>query len=151
MTSSEKVSEHERRQMIASAAYSRAESRGFTGNGDLDDWLEAEAEVDARLAELADEDHESLVERFEVHLASADKKLKEARVRLKELASEAREEWRRDVDKLAERRAAFREKIGKIREQGAKASQKARAHAQEIAEELSEALERVEHRLKRDD
>jgi hypothetical protein len=32
--------------MIAEAAYFRAESRGFAGGSDLDDWLAAEMEID---------------------------------------------------------------------------------------------------------
>jgi len=36
-----------RRQRIAEAAYRRAESRGFAPGAELEDWLQAEAEVDA--------------------------------------------------------------------------------------------------------
>lgn len=39
----------ERRRMITESAYYRAEQRGFQGDLALDDWLRAEAEVDARL------------------------------------------------------------------------------------------------------
>ncbi len=44
-----------RHQMIACAAYCRAEKRGFAGGAasQLDDWLEAEAEIDRRLAGTA--------------------------------------------------------------------------------------------------
>lgn len=38
-----------REQMIAEAAYFRAERRGFEGGDPLTDWLEAEAEITARL------------------------------------------------------------------------------------------------------
>ncbi len=38
----------QRRQMIAEAAYLRAEQRGFTGASAVDDWLAAEADVDRR-------------------------------------------------------------------------------------------------------
>lgn len=38
----------QRHEMIATAAYFRAEQRGFCGDS-LDDWLAAEAEVDERL------------------------------------------------------------------------------------------------------
>ncbi len=37
---------HEREQMIAAAAYFRAQQRGFIPGGELEDWLQAEAEVD---------------------------------------------------------------------------------------------------------
>lgn len=43
------VSEDARRAMIAQAAYLRAERRGFAGGDEVDDWLAAEAEVDALL------------------------------------------------------------------------------------------------------
>lgn len=43
------VSEDARRAMIAQAAYLRAERRGFTSGGETEDWLAAEAEVDALL------------------------------------------------------------------------------------------------------
>ena len=43
------VNEDERRAMIAEAAYLRAEQRGFSAGGEKEDWLAAEAEVDALL------------------------------------------------------------------------------------------------------
>ncbi|MDB6046379.1 MAG: hypothetical protein JWM63_4930 [Gammaproteobacteria bacterium] len=43
------ISEDVRRGMIAEAAYLRAERRGFTGGDEREDWLAAEAEVDALL------------------------------------------------------------------------------------------------------
>ena len=39
-----------RRQQIARAAYYRAERRNFQGDGELDDWLEAEREIDSLAA-----------------------------------------------------------------------------------------------------
>lgn len=41
----------DRYRMIAEAAYYRAEQRGFEPGSELDDWLAAEIEVDALLAE----------------------------------------------------------------------------------------------------
>jgi hypothetical protein len=43
------VSEEARRAMIEQAAYLRAERRGFAPGGEAEDWLAAEAEVDALL------------------------------------------------------------------------------------------------------
>jgi hypothetical protein len=42
------VSEDERRRMVAEAAYYRAQQRGFTAGGEVDDWLEAEREITQR-------------------------------------------------------------------------------------------------------
>jgi hypothetical protein len=39
----------QREQMIAVAAYHRAQRRNFDPGHDLEDWLEAEAQVDAQL------------------------------------------------------------------------------------------------------
>ena len=46
------LSPEQRQQRIAEAAYLIAEQRGFGGNRELDDWLQAEAEVDARSAPM---------------------------------------------------------------------------------------------------
>jgi hypothetical protein len=43
------ISEDVRRGMIAEAAYLRAERRGFRGGDEREDWIAAEAEVDALL------------------------------------------------------------------------------------------------------
>lgn len=46
------ASESERRAMIATEAYLRAERRNFAAGHELEDWLAAEAEVDARLSHV---------------------------------------------------------------------------------------------------
>lgn len=43
------VSEAERQAMIAEAAYYRSAARGFVPGHELDDWLTAEAEIEALL------------------------------------------------------------------------------------------------------
>lgn len=45
-----------REQMIAEAAYYIAQARGFDGDHELDDWLEAEAEINREHPSL-DSDH----------------------------------------------------------------------------------------------
>ncbi len=47
------VTAEERRELISKAAYSRSERRGFAPGADLQDWLEAEAEVDEMLRKAA--------------------------------------------------------------------------------------------------
>jgi hypothetical protein len=43
--------------MIECAAYYRAEKRGFSGGSELEDWLEAEAEIDRTLSGAAFQYH----------------------------------------------------------------------------------------------
>jgi len=45
-----RVSEEERRNMVARAAYFRAERRNFAPGQELQDWIAAEADVDRELA-----------------------------------------------------------------------------------------------------
>jgi len=47
------VAPQERRHRIAEAAYLRAEHRGFLPGCELQDWLEAEAEVDKLLTQVS--------------------------------------------------------------------------------------------------
>ena len=47
-----KVNEDQRRQMIAEAAYFRAERRGFSGGDPATDWIEAEAIIEVIRAKL---------------------------------------------------------------------------------------------------
>lgn len=49
------VTPEERMDMIAEAAYYRAEQRGFNPDGQIDDWLEAERIVDEMLEEAVKE------------------------------------------------------------------------------------------------
>ncbi|WP_097459752.1 DUF2934 domain-containing protein [Mangrovitalea sediminis] len=44
------VTAEQRWRMIADAAFYRAERRGFSPGGEVNDWLEAEAEIEALLA-----------------------------------------------------------------------------------------------------
>ena len=48
----QRIAGERRQQMIAEAAYYLAEHRGFQGDGALQDWLQAEAEIDHRLGEM---------------------------------------------------------------------------------------------------
>ena len=47
------VTDEERRQLIMKAAYFRAEQRGFTPGAEMDDWLQAEAEIDGAFKKMS--------------------------------------------------------------------------------------------------
>ncbi|MBI3068227.1 MAG: DUF2934 domain-containing protein [Betaproteobacteria bacterium] len=47
--SSASISPEERRRLIAEAAYFIAERRGFAAGSELEDWLQAEAQIEGRL------------------------------------------------------------------------------------------------------
>lgn len=55
--SAKSVSAETRQKMIAEAAYYIAERRGFAGNESYDDWVKAEAEIDAMLLSRIGKSH----------------------------------------------------------------------------------------------
>jgi chromosome segregation ATPase len=134
-----RVSDERRRQMIAEAAYFRAERRAFRGGDPKSDWSEAEAEVDARLRA----DAEGLVERVEQGLAVATKRLASFKRRLGKLSAEARKEGQREIEALGKLREALRPKLKELREQGDRATVRAREHAEKLSSELAELVHRL--------
>src|SRR5690606_25185502 len=97
--SPEEFDAERRRQMIAEAAYFRAQQRGFSGGEDdaLRDWLEAEREIDERLRRM---EIERFVERLEEVLLAANKKLSSLKRKVAGMKMEARSEWHEDIEKL---------------------------------------------------
>ena len=140
MLSQHKVNALQRRQMIAEAAYFRAERRSFNGGDVVRDWCEAEAEVDARLQEIEDE---QLVERIRDVLVTVSKRLATLRRKVARLSKEARSEWQKDLDKLAALRDALRPKLAELREQGEHAGQTLREQAEKIRAEIVDLVQRL--------
>ena len=115
----------ERRQsMIREAAYFRAQRRGFVGGNAVDDWLEAEAEVDHMLDEEAargSSDGLGPIEQFEAQLAALDQEMRR-------LVGKARQRGLRDPDRDRERAGEAaaaarqcRKKARRLRERSAEA------------------------------
>jgi DUF2934 family protein len=141
MSSQHKVTRTERQQMIAEAAYFKAERRRFDGGDAVRDWCEAEAEIDARLLQLEDG---QLVERIEEALESAGKCLAAVRRKVARLSSEARDEWQRDLGKLAALRDTLKPKLVELKEQGERAGRIVREQAEKIRDEIAEIVQRLE-------
>jgi hypothetical protein len=168
------VSARRRREMIAQAAYYRAERRGFKGGDPAADWIAAEAEVDAklrasraapaaraapgapgakRMAGKAPENKVDklgldLAERLEEAAAAATRRLSALRRKVAGLKGDARGEWERDVERLAELRDGVRASLKELRKQGENASREARRRAETARAEVAAALERVAQKLR---
>lgn len=138
------TSEELRKQMIANAAYFRAERRGFAGGDPVADWLEAEAEVDSQLGR--DQDWFAALDE---RLATVSEKLGVLKKRLAGVRSEVREEWTSDVEKLVRLRDGLQERVDEIRAQGEHASEKVKQQAEKVWEELSRAVEHLSARKAR--
>jgi hypothetical protein len=140
-----KVSSGQREQMIAEAAYFRAERRGFRGGDTVRDWCEAEAEVDARLRRL---DDEQFLERIEEGLAAAGRKVGAVKRKLAGLSADARAEWQKDLERLAVLRERLKPKVAELRAQGEQAGHKLREQAEKLRAEMSDLIERLGARPK---
>ena len=92
-----------------------------------------------------DESSDELEER----LAVVNRKLKSARGKLARKTADARQEWERDVRKLAKLRDGFQEKLVELRKQGAKVSEKTRQQLENAWDEASELLHRLDGRVKK--
>jgi di/tripeptidase len=135
-----KVAPDERHRMIAEAAYYRAERRGFKDGDAFRDWCEAEAEVDAQLRE---NENRQLREAIEEGLAAAKKTLTALRRKAARLTGEAREEWQKELDRLAQLREALRPKLAELKEQGEEARRRLREQADRLAAEVAAAADRL--------
>jgi Protein of unknown function (DUF2934) len=137
---SNKTSPVPRRQMIAEAAYFKAERRGFSGGEEFRDWLEAEAEVDQRLRKR---EIEHFVERLDEGLVIVNKQLTSLKKKVGTVAAEARSEWQQDLEKLAKLRDTLKPKLAEIRVQGEHVGQEARQRAEKIWDEITEITRRI--------
>jgi uncharacterized coiled-coil DUF342 family protein len=138
---------NDRRELIAQAAYLRAEKRGFQGGDPVEDWLAAEAEVEARLrAEREKEerrDFRRYTEGLREQIDTATLRLEELRDRASALRGEARQEWQRGVDEIKERRDALEQKLAELRKKGRKKRDELKRQADEVLAELKRALEKL--------
>src|SRR5512136_1416531 len=129
----------QRRQMIAEAAYFRAEKRGFSGGQEFRDWLAAEAEVDRRLRKL---EIEHFVERLDEGLVTVNKQIASLKKKAGKLATEARAEWQQDLEKLANLRDSLKPKLDELRGQGEQVGQGVRQRAEKIWDEITDIIRR---------
>jgi hypothetical protein len=98
-TTVRKVTEAERRRMVADAAYFRAERRGFSGGDPLADWLAAEAEIDARLREAGSE---QLLDELDEGRAAPNGRLRTLKRRRRGVKGDGRDRWEHEVAEPAE-------------------------------------------------
>jgi hypothetical protein len=135
-----KVSDEQRRQMIAEAAYFRAERRGMKGGDPVADWIEAEAEVDERLRQV---DQSHLLSCLDEGIAAATKKVSSLKRKASTVAVGARAGLQRDVDQLVQLREVLRGKAEELRAQGTRVGELAFHQAERAWHELTDAMRRL--------
>lgn len=136
-----------RREMIAVAAYYRAERRGFRGGEELGDWLEAEAEVEHLLEPQPGNDPNTSAkhrfqERLEAQLRDWDLRIEELKAKARDAKEEIRAEFEVQLEALAGERALAQEKLQELRRHGEWAWEDLKDGAQETWNDLREAIKR---------
>ena len=148
------VTPGQRSQMIAEAAYFRAEKRGFAGGDDAKDWLEAEAEIDALLQQQLKSGKEGgmtrndFQKRLESQLKKWDAKFDKVQAKAQKAKSDIRADIEKQIESLAGRRAAAHVKMLEMGQRTEDAWEDLRTGAEKTWGEMHEALDRLVARFK---
>jgi hypothetical protein len=141
------ISPEQRDRMIAEAAYFRAERRGFQGGDPLDDWLQAEAEIDCQTAGGKESTRKSLADQLATQLREYDGELASLTARAREVSAALRTELERELERLAPLRAKAERALGELRQRAGQATDDLRALSATVRSELADSLDRLAKRL----
>ena len=143
------------REMVAVAAYYRAERRGFSPGDPTADWLEAEAEIEHQLRQTPEPAHshkqsqkQAFQQKLEAHLAEWDAKLEQLRAKAKEAKADIRAEFEIQLEALTSKRAVAQEKLRELRQHGEWAWEDVKGGTDKAWKEMRDAIDRAASRLK---
>lgn len=149
------VTPEKRYQMIAEAAYFRAEKRGFVMGDAAQDWLEAEAEICGILQEPKENGEgsrasakQSFQQKLEAQLKEWDAKLDDLKAKALETKDEIRAEYEKQFDVLAGKRAAAQAKLQELRLRTDDAWEDLKGGTEKAWDEMRKALDRIASRFK---
>jgi DUF2934 family protein len=142
-----------RRRMIETAAYFRAERRGFHGGSEMTDWVEAEAEVDRLLQGGADTgqklgDKMAFLKDLEGQLVEWDAKLDQLKAKAKKARADMRSEYDKQLQALGEKRAGIQEKLQELGKRTELAWEDLKVGLEKAGDEMRHALDSVTKRFK---
>ena len=141
------VSPEQRHQLIAEAAYFRAQRRGFGEPDPLSDWLEAEADIDRMLTGQPAGDAGPIAQ-FEAQLRAFDHDLQRLMAKAREARGDLRAQVEKEVQRLQPMRAAAEEKLNEFRERSTHAVDEVRRRVYTAREEVANTLQRLSDRLR---
>ncbi len=138
-------------EMIAVAAYYRAERRGFQEGDPVADWLEAEVEIDQMFPVEPGQGmsaKQSLQQKLEAQLEEWDEKLKEVKSKTKESTAKTRAEVEKQLHSVAAKRAVAEEKLAELRKRSEYAWEDLRDGTVKAWGDMKEALDHVVARFR---
>lgn len=138
-------------EVIAVAAYYRAERRGFHEGDPVADWLEAKAEIEQMLQAEPDSGmstKQSFQQKLEAQLEEWDAKLAELKAKAKESKVKTRAEFEKQLEAIAGNRAAVEEKWRELRKHSEDAWEDLKEGTAKACDDMREALDRIVARFK---
>ena len=148
------VTSEKRYQMIAEAAYFRAEKRGFVGGDVAQDWQEAEAEIDLIFHQQLEPGKESMItkqafqQKLEMQLKEWDAKFDKLKAMAKKAKAEIRADIKEQIVALTSKRAAAHAKILELGQHSEDTWDELRTSAEKTWREMHEGLDRFVSRFK---
>jgi len=149
------LSPEQRYQMIAEAAYYRAERRGFIIGDTAQDWLDAEAEIDRILRQQLSQGEtpqgtakQAFQQKLEAQLNDWDAKLDELKAKALEAKSELRVDYEKQLEILSEKRATAQEKLQELRLRTEDAWEDLKGGTERAWDEMRKTLDQIAARFK---
>jgi DUF2934 family protein len=154
-TATATITTEHRHQMIATAAYERAERRAFRDGDPVRDWLEAEAEIDRMLEQslVSTEDAQAttkraFLDRLEVELRGFDVRLEILTDKAQGATKTVRVECKKQIGALVEKRAVADQRLRELRDHSEAAWEDLKGGAETLWQELRQTIEQMASRFK---
>lgn len=144
-------STEKRIEMIEVAAYYRAEQRAFNGSSPMENWLEAEAEIDRMFQAESGKKlsaKQSFQQKLEAQLKEWDTKLEELKAKTPGLKGRIRTEYEKQLEALTVKRANANEKLQDLRKQTEDAWGDLKEGSERAWADMRVAMERIASRFK---
>lgn len=146
------VTPEQRYQMIAEAAYFRAEKRGFVGGDSALDWVEAEAEIDRIIQQPGKEpqmtEKQAFQQKLEAQLREWDAKFEELKSKAQDAKTEIRADYEKQLEILASKRDLARTKALELRQRTEGAWKDLKGGTEKAWDEMRKALDHIASRFK---
>lgn len=149
------ITPDQRYQMIAQAAYFRAEKRGFIIGDTTQDWLDAEVEIDRILQQQLGQSEtpqgkakQAFQLKIEAQLKDWDAKLDELKAKAREAKAELRADYGKQIEILSDKRATAQAKLQELRLRTEDAWEDLKGGTERAWDEMRKALDQVTARFK---
>lgn len=144
------ITPEQRYQMIAEAAYYRAERQGFCGNP-AQDWLDAEAEIDRLLQQsghLEISAKQLFQNKLEAQLQELDGMLEHLKLQASLGKAELRSEMEKQLDALMQKRNTAQAKLQELSRRSEHAWEDLKSGTEKAWDEMRKTLDQVAKRFR---